>query len=44
MLVDLVKDVEEILDTLRIQEAHIVGLSLGGMVAQDAHFLLTDQV
>ncbi len=32
---DLAKDAETILDTLRIREAHLIGLSLGGMVAQN---------
>lgn len=31
---DLAKDAKEILDTLKISKAHLVGLSLGGMVAQ----------
>lgn len=34
-LADLAKDAEVILDTLKIREAHLVGLSLGGMVAQE---------
>ena len=34
-LADLAKDAETILDTLKIREAHLVGLSLGGMVAQE---------
>jgi len=34
-LADLAKDAEAILDTLKIREAHLVGLSLGGMVAQE---------
>ncbi len=34
-LADLAKDAEAILDTLKIQEAHLVGLSMGGMVAQE---------
>ncbi|MEN8121423.1 MAG: alpha/beta hydrolase [Bacteroidota bacterium] len=32
---DLGKDAVTILDTLKIQKAHLVGVSLGGMVAQD---------
>ncbi len=34
-LADLAKDAETILDTLKIQKAHLVGLSMGGMVAQE---------
>jgi len=34
-LADLSKDAEIILDTLNISEVHLVGLSLGGMVAQE---------
>lgn len=34
-LADLAKDAATILDTLRIRETHLVGLSLGGMVAQE---------
>ena len=34
-LADLARDAETILDTLNIREAHLVGLSLGGMVAQE---------
>jgi len=34
-LADLAKDAETILDTLKISEAHLIGLSMGGMVAQE---------
>ena len=32
---DLAKDAETILDTLKVSKVHLVGLSLGGMVAQE---------
>lgn len=32
---DLAKDAAVILDTLKVQEVHIVGMSLGGMVAEE---------
>ena len=34
-LADLAKDAKIILDTLKISKAHLIGLSLGGMVAQE---------
>jgi predicted alpha/beta-fold hydrolase len=34
-IADLAKDAKTILDTLKISKAHLVGLSLGGMVAQE---------
>jgi len=34
-LSDLAKDAKTILDTLKISKAHLIGLSLGGMVAQE---------
>jgi len=34
-LADLAKDAKTILDTLKISKAHLIGLSLGGMVAQE---------
>ena len=34
-LVDLASDAKLILDTLNIEKAHLVGISLGGMVAQE---------
>ncbi len=34
-LADLSKDAESILDTLNVSEVHLVGLSMGGMVAQE---------
>lgn len=34
-IADLAGDVMAVLDALRIQQAHIVGLSMGGMVAQE---------
>jgi pimeloyl-ACP methyl ester carboxylesterase len=34
-LSDLAKDAKIILDTLKISKAHLIGLSLGGMVAQE---------
>jgi len=32
---DLAKDAKTILDTLKVSQAHLVGMSLGGMVAQE---------
>ena len=37
-LADLAKDAEAVLDVLNIREAHLVGLSMGGMVAQEFAF------
>ncbi|MDW7776816.1 MAG: alpha/beta hydrolase [Methanosarcinales archaeon] len=34
-LVDLAKDAQIILDTLNVSKVHLVGLSVGGMVAQE---------
>ena len=34
-IADLAKDAKTILDTLKISKAHLIGLSLGGMVAQE---------
>ena len=34
-LADLAKDAKTILDTLKISKTHLIGLSLGGMVAQE---------
>ena len=42
-LADLAKDAETILDTLKIREAHLIGLSLGGMVAQEFAIKNTDR-
>jgi pimeloyl-ACP methyl ester carboxylesterase len=42
-LTDLAKDSEEILDALKIREAHLVGLSMGGMVAQEFAIKNTDR-
>ena len=40
---DLAKDAETILDTLEIREVHLIGLSLGGMVAQEFAIKKTDR-
>ena len=34
-VVDLAEDVVELLDTLGVPDAHVVGISLGGMIAQE---------
>ena len=34
-LIDLANDAQTILDTLKINKAHLIGVSLGGMVAQE---------
>ena len=42
-LADLAKDAKTILDTLKISKAHLIGLSLGGMVAQEFAFENADR-
>ena len=44
LLTDMAKDAISVLNELKIEKAHILGLSMGGMVAQEIGILFTERV